>query len=818
MLWRWNRRMARREVRQLGVLAFLIAIAVGAGVAATGLAFNLAPPPEQTYGLGGARASVIGDAAEQTEAFREAFDEIGVIESGSVALPGSARRIEVRAQAPDDSFAAPLVDVEQGRWPATTTEVAVTAGVADRLDVDLADRALVGTGAFDVVGIVENPTDLGDDFALVVDLDDVGIPVDERTTSYLIDASVGAIEGKSVGALGVEDPGEGIPPVRTLVAVAISVVVAVAMVQVALLSAAGFAVINRRRTRQYGLLAAIGSTPRAISRSAAGLGLMTGLIGATLGTIGAIWAVLAIAPMLESQAGHRISVLMPWWTVVPGFLAGVTAATVASWWPSRAIARQPIVATLAAQRPVSASVRSSTTKAVVLGVLGVTAVLIGVRAGVPLLSAGGAVVAVAGILLWAPVVVRMIADRARSLRLPGQIAGRALGRQPAQSAIVIAAIAMALGGALAAATAAKAVSSGDVGNLPANAAIVRTDVSADVATVVPATPFAPDDEFVAEFDARYPAVGRVAIDVVLDPSLRPFPSEFVGAGTAPGLESQTMLRPASPGSDDVIGFGELDRDGNDVLYVADQLWVASPEMATAVGFDAHLDRAAIVTPHADAVLADDRTRPDDERTAVVVDDLGQGHSEIASAFITPTAVEQQDAETMTIGWLLISDDDFSSADRAELRSMVDGSAVIEFREGPASSTRLRMIVVAAATIVGLIILLAATTLTRMELAADLGALVAIGASPRTTRNVHAASGGLLAAGGALLALPFGLLAQVALALDADASFGLSVPWIEVGLVLVGFPAVAMLASLLGRRPSDHPMRWGGAVDAPARGF
>jgi putative ABC transport system permease protein len=697
--------------------------------------------------------------------------------------------------------------------------MAITPGIADRLAVDLGDRATVGTGDFEVVGVVENPTDLDDDFALVVDLDDVGVPVEERTTSYLIDASVGAIEAESVGALGVEDPGQGIPPVRTLVAVAISVVVAVAMVQVALLSAAGFAVINRRRTRQYGLLAAIGSTPRAVSRSAAGLGLETGLVGATLGAVGAVCAVLAIAPTLESQAGHRISVILPWWTVAPGFLAGVTAAAVASWWPSRAIARQPIVATLAALRPASRPVRSSTIRAVVLGGLGGAGVLFAARAGLPLLAAVGAMIAVAGILLWAPMVVRTIDRHARRLSLPGQIAGRAIGRQPTQSAIVIAAIALALGVALATATAALAVSSAAAGDLPSNAAIVRTDVSADTSTVVPAAPFVPDDEYIARLDADYPTVDRVAIDVVLDPSSKPFPSEFVVAGSAPGLEPQTMLRPASPGSDDVIGFGELDQDGRDVLYVADQLWVATPEMATAIGFDVDLDSAAIVTSHADAVPANDRTRPSGEHTTVVVDDVGQGYSELASAFITPAAVEQWNADTMTIGWLLISDEDFSSADRAELRSLVAGTAVIEFREEPASSAQLRLIVVLVATVVGLVILVAATSLTRMELAADLRSLVAIGASPTTTRNVHAASGGLLSVGGALLALPFGMLVHVALALDANSSFGLSIPWIEVGVILVGFPAAAMLASLLGgRHPFDNPARRARAVDAPAHGY
>jgi predicted permease len=74
-------------------------------------------------------------------------------------------------------------------------------------------------------------------------------------------------------------------------------------------------------------------------------------------------------------------------------------------------------------------------------------------------------------------------------------------------------------------------------------------------------------------------------------------------------------------------------------------------------------------------------------------------------------------------------------------------------------------------------------------------------------------------GGALLALPFGMLVHVALALDANSSFGLSIPWIEVGVILVGFPAAAMLASLLGgRHPFDNPARRARAVDAPAHGY
>ena len=120
VIWRWNQRMVRREWRQLAAIALLIAMSVSIGVGAVLAAYNLAPPPEQEYGKGSVRASVVGPYEAQQQAFEDTFGEIGVVRTVPIAVPGSVARIELRSQGSDDTVAAPTASiiVEPGRMPA----------------------------------------------------------------------------------------------------------------------------------------------------------------------------------------------------------------------------------------------------------------------------------------------------------------------------------------------------------------------------------------------------------------------------------------------------------------------------------------------------------------------------------------------------------------------------------------------------------------------------------------------------------------------------------------------------------------------------
>lgn len=801
MIWRWNLRMLRREWRQLAVIAALIAVSVGFGVAAVLTAFNLTPPPERTYGGGAALATTTGDATEQRAAFEQRFEPIGVIESATVAVPGSIDRLDLRVQSPEDTVAAPLIALVDGRWP-DRAEAAVTSGVAARFDVSIGGTIELAGQRLPVVGLVENPTDLDDEFALLWSFDGLDIEPASVTSSFLIDAPISEIEAASVGPIGVDDPGEGVPSLRTLAALAMSVVVAIAMLQVALLAGVGFAVLGRRRSRQYGLLAATGATPRQIEQAAAASGLVTGVVGSAIGLgLGLTVVVIAVQGM-EELVRHRIDLMLPWWGIVPGVLLGIGAATISAWWPSRALSRQSIVEILAAGRPARRSIRRSTVIGAGVSVAGVLALLVGVGRESIGLSVPGVIASFLGTLLLAPAVVQFVGWQSTGMPLASRIAGRAIARQQGRSAAVIAAVAVALGIAMGLATVTAAIdqrAASRPGNLPDNIAIAWLDTTPEGSFVVPA---AVDPDVIRrtaeQLAEQSPDLAVVPIEVAVRPDAERITTPFVRAGTAAGVVPELVLRPADPAADEVLGFGDVDAAGNEVVFTGHLLWVATLEMLRAWELPGlPVDEVLVLAPWPDAVLLGERETPPAGYTPLRIEPGLPAFTSAARTFITPAAVEAGGMQRVTVGWLLIGEGAFSDTARNGLRESVQGLVVTEFRD-PASSTGwVRTVGVLAAAAVGLVILIAAVGLARMESVSDMRLLATIGATDRTRRSIAASTAVLLGLAGVALAIPIGFLPQVAMVVQADGDFSFTVPWVQLLLVVVLFPLLGGLVALPG---------------------
>ena len=82
-------------------------------------------------------------------------------------VPGSVDTLDYRAQDPDGPYGSPLLDLRDGRYPASDGEVAVTDGVADTFDAGVGATFALDGVERTVVGVVENPSDLDDEFALL---------------------------------------------------------------------------------------------------------------------------------------------------------------------------------------------------------------------------------------------------------------------------------------------------------------------------------------------------------------------------------------------------------------------------------------------------------------------------------------------------------------------------------------------------------------------------------------------------------------------------------------------------------------------------
>ncbi|MFI5083968.1 MAG: hypothetical protein ACHQCE_23110, partial [Streptosporangiales bacterium] len=166
---RWSWRMFRREWRQQLLVLTLIVVALAATVVGAAVATNTPPPAGAGFGTAQDMATFPGgpQLASQIAALEQRFDRVDVIENQTVAIPGSINTYDLRAQDPNGPFGQPMLSLVAGHYPTGPGQVAVTDGVASTFNLRIGDVWHQGGTARQVVGIVQNPQSLLDEFALV---------------------------------------------------------------------------------------------------------------------------------------------------------------------------------------------------------------------------------------------------------------------------------------------------------------------------------------------------------------------------------------------------------------------------------------------------------------------------------------------------------------------------------------------------------------------------------------------------------------------------------------------------------------------------
>lgn len=260
---RWAWRLFRREWRSQSLVLVLLGLAVAAAVGGAAAAYNLAPA-EGNAAFGQATHSLEFDEPEaqglvvDIAAADEWFDTVDVIGRRYFTVPGLFDPIELRSQDPHGPSSAPMLALVEGRYPTADDEMAVTDGTSDTLGATLDATVELGGTRWVVVGVVENPSNLNDEFALIAP----GITTDLESATMLVGRGQDRAESfrPPSGASAVV---AGRPENEGLVA-AIGVLMAgsVVLLLVSLVAAAGFVVVASRRLRQLGMLAAIGATVR----------------------------------------------------------------------------------------------------------------------------------------------------------------------------------------------------------------------------------------------------------------------------------------------------------------------------------------------------------------------------------------------------------------------------------------------------------------------------------------------------------------------------------------------------------------------------
>ncbi len=780
---RWAWRMLRREWRQQVLILALLTVAVAAAVAGTVVAYNVTSSRDAEFGTATFRFELDGSDRRALSAdlatLADRFGTIDVIGHRRVPVPGSAEGVELRTQDPDGAYGQPMLGLRDGRYPAAPGETALTESVATALGAEVGSRVTLGGTERTVVGLVENPGDLSDEFALVTTAASGGNRPEAVTVLLRADADA----TRALPILATERL--GVPRGTTErggAAVSVLALATIAMLLVSLVGAAGFVVVARRRLRQLGLLAAVGATERHLRLVMLANGVLVGAVAAIVGTASGLVAWFALAPRLGGAAGHRIDrFAVPWWVVAAGVVLAIGTATAAAWWPARTAARVPVTAALSARLPRPRPVHRSAVLAGVLVALGVACLAAGIdvkrdEGSVPFTLAG-VVALVAGVLLAGPPAIRVVTRLGARSPIPVRLALRDLGRYQARSGAALAAISLAVGISASVVVVANASAHHGAGNVSDRQVLVR--LAEDPGS----------DRSAADLERQARQVDRMA-DLLEDPSV-----VALDVAVDPALDPR--------GGPPWVAMG---RQVSEDLYRDVAVpYVATPSLLAHYGIDTSaIDPGAEVLTSlndADELLYVNTSRRASPEAATVEHVDVPRYSSAPTTFVTPEAVRRHGWRTARAGWLVESARPLTGDQIAEATDLAaHGGLTIETRDRHGDLAAIRAGATGAGMLLALGILAMTIGLIRSEVAGDLRILAATGASGGLRRTVTASSAGALAALGVVLGTGGAYAALVAGYSDDLARLG-AVPVSQLVTLAAGLPLVAALAGYILAGPT-----------------
>ena len=813
-LFRWAWRMFRREWRQQILVTALLSVAVAAAVGSITIAHNAVPADDGDFGSANQVLTFDGSDPRKLEAglnaARESFGTIDVIGHRSVAVPGSVEPVDFRSQAPGGTYSDELLALRRGRYPVGLPEVAVTDGVAESLRLDIGSSLSLDGRRLAVVGIVENPRKLSDEFALVSRSPGSADHVDVLVSASLESASARSFfqsldDGDPARLAFTGNTTRGSDVSSTAETLAIVSVATVFLLLASLVATAGFAVVAQRRLRQLGMLAAVGASAKQLRLVLLTNGAFIGTLSALIGTIAGLGLWVIFAPTLESAVDHRIDRLsLPWTLIATAVVLAVVGATAAAWWPGRAVARVPVTLALSARPPMPKPARRSALVAVVLIAAGIASLALSDRTSLPLIVAG-ILATILGTLLLGPLAIRVFARAAGHAPIVPRLALRDLARYQARSGAALAAITLALG--IAAAIVVTATAEGKrrdertaaaLPNLSDRQIRIYTGRTGDP-ELIPVQIETPAQ--LARSAARVHQLAA-SLDLAAVIPLR----KAVQSGRPPIVTVE--------GDRALVAVG-LSRRNGPRSWIRESLYVATPAVLGHLEID-----PATVDPSADFLA--DPTVPTDElvilgtraRRIIPVtgvqridsrEVLGSGDADpglVPSSFVTLDGLRRRGWKQIPAGWLVESRQPLTSEQIAGARDLAAeaGLAIETQREGSSFAGPIA-IATAAGAVLALAILAMTIGLIRGESTGDLRTLTAAGATARIRRTLTAATAGALALLGALLGVTAAYLANAAIYVH-DLEYLTRIPVLPLVLIVGGIPLAAAAGGwlLAGREP------------------
>jgi putative ABC transport system permease protein len=810
---RWTWRLVRRDWRQQLLVLALITFAVAACLFATIAAVNM--PRSNTASFGDAEHRILL-ASDEPDAIapvvadmEQRFGPLEVIGHTAVPIPGSVDTLDFRTQDTAGPLGAPMLALRSGRYPSSANEVAVTDGAADAFHLVIGDHVTLGSGSKTVVGTVENPADLGDEFIVSTP---TASDLPESVTLLLNghDDELGnrpgritqlRLDDRRVTAL--SDTGESSE--RGAVALVMLSLDTVAMLLVSLIAAAAFVVIAQRRMRQLGMLAAIGANRAHLRLAMVAHGLAVGIIAAIAGNVVAFSTWFAFSSSLENLANHRIDPAsdIPFDVVILGTVLAVVTTTAAAWWPARASSRVPIVRALSGRPPDPSRVHRSAAAGIAFLALGCVVLVVGIdKSGEasPYAAIGGPIAIVFGILFLCPLAIRTLGPFARRLPVTSRLALRDLTRYQARAGGALAAITLGLGIACTTIIVAAAATPPDTGgNLASDQLLFRLS----------GQPLMP--EVSAEELARLEAdvndfAAKIGADVYpLDAVFAARPDE---SGETPNVGKPVIIDPRGETGQPVIMVGHRVDHGIE-LRNPDVPYVATPQLLALRGIDPGTVAADVdvITPESGPLVFVDLTArirgPEDatDIRALQIDD--PGYSEVPQTFITEEAIRAHGWTTRRIGWFVDSHHALTAGQRSDARDIAASSGTVAITRDQHHALGItRSIATAAGMLLTLAILAMTIGLIRSEAQRDLQTLTAAGATSVTRRTITATTAAALALLGAILGLVGAYIALIA-GFSDDLHPLTRVPTTNLLTIVLGLPIAAGIGGwlLAGRQPS-----------------
>jgi len=835
VIFRWSWRLFRREWRQQVLVLALMAFAVAATTVGTALAYNAGLGLDPAMGSATGVMTFSGSDRADVVAAQRAFGVVEEIDHQSIAIPGSFDAIDLRAEDPHGRFGGPTLRLVTGRLPTAADDIAMTADAATTLGVHVGDTFAANGVTRHVVGLVENPLNLDDEFALVPPgraNPPAQVTVLFDATGRQIDAFQPSGRATSIGTRSTVN--------KTAVAAVLLALETIGLLFVGLVAAAGFAVMAQRRLRALGMLGALGATDGQVRLAMVANGVVVGLTGAVTGAVVGLATWIAFAPRFESLVNHRVARFhLQWWAIAAAMVLAAVTAVIAAWWPARSTSRSSIVAALSG-RPSPPKPAHRFAGAGLLLLAGGLACLAFAKpkdsSANPLLVIAGTLATTLGMLFVGPLLIRALAAVGRRAPIAMRLALRDLARYQARSAAALGAISLAL--AIAAtvviAAAAAAIPPAEA-NLASSQAVLY--LNAGGGSGGDNGPNAIPELTAAEIRALQPRVDAVAtslharsvvpITAPVDPA-----SPTVAPDGPPGSGGGTL-------ADIGATLGKLttvSHQGKNGVKITDEvpLYVATPTLLAYFGISARdIDpNADVITGRTDlagySVIAPGpatpcdasqpqcrvngskpspgaqvRRGPDQWQPNIQTLDLPK-YSSAPTTLLTEHALQKFGLRSVTAGWFVQARSPLTTAEIISARHTAAAAGLtVETRKKESSNAGLRNGATAVGLLVALGVLAMTVGLIRSETANELRTLSATGATSTTRRTITGATAGALALLGAVLGTGGAYLALLAW-YRSDLHPLTRVPFLDLVIILAGLPLLAISAGwlLAGREPAS----------------